>query len=283
MKSRHSPKHFKPKDGLVQHKSLGQVFLNTQWPVEKLTDLLVTRGVQRVIEIGPGGGILTEQLIKKGIHVTAIEKDARFAEQLTTKANSIDPTKLVVFNEDILEFDLRSWIAENQRTFGHSPLAVVGNIPYYISTPIILWVLPHLHHLVQASFMVQLEFAQRVVAAVDTKSYGSLSVFCQLRAHCEFNYEVGRHLFTPSPKVDSAVFSLRPKSLTEYSETLLQRCESITRATFHLRRKKLRNSVKPFLKGKPETDCPIDLNRRAETLTPQEFIQLTKFLFPELT
>ena len=265
-----------PKHGeITQKKSLGQVFLNTDWPVKKMVEQLVSFDIKRVIEIGPGNGILTMALAEAGIHVTAVEKDDRFAERLQGLVKD-DPRKLIdVENIDVTKFDLGAWI---KRT-GGAKCAVVGNIPYNISTPIIMWVLPELHHLEAAMFMVQLEFGQRVVSAPDTKDYGSLSVYCQLRAVCDFNFKVEKTCFTPVPKVDSAVITLRPRPEAVASEKQLQMTETICRVAFTQRRKKLRNGVKPFMGVLSETDCPIDLNRRAETLTPQDFVTLAGFLF----
>lgn len=144
-----------------------------------------------------------------------------------------------------------------------------------------MWLLPHLHLLNGSIFMVQLEFAQRVVAAPGGKDYGSLSVYCQLRAKCEFNFKVEKTCFTPIPKVDSAVMTLRSRHDEPAPGKLLQYTETICRVAFTQRRKKLRNSVKPFMRGRPDEDCPLDLNRRAETLSPEDFIKLAAFLFED--
>lgn len=265
-----------PRHGeITQKKSLGQVFLNTDWPVVKMVEQLQQFGIQRVIEIGPGNGILTLALANAGIHVTAVEKDDRFATRLVEITRE-DQRKLIeVENIDILKFDLARWVKQG----GGTKCAVVGNIPYNISTPIVMWVLPQLQHLEAAMFMVQLEFAQRIVSAPDSKDYGSLSVYCQLRAMCDFNFEVKKGCFTPIPKVDSAVITLRPRSEPAGSEKQLQFTETVCRVAFTMRRKKLRNGVKPFMGQLREEDCPIDLNRRAETLTPNDFVNLAGFLF----
>jgi 16S rRNA (adenine1518-N6/adenine1519-N6)-dimethyltransferase len=262
---------------ISQKKSLGQVFLNTDWPVNKVVEQAKDLGIKRVLEIGPGNGILTEALARSGIMVTAVEKDERFAARMLGLIDAGRVHNIEIVNTDILDFDLASWI---QRT-PDVPCGVVGNIPYNISTPIIMWLLPHLHHLNAAIFMVQLEFAQRVVAAPDSKDYGSLSVYCQLRANCEFNFKVEKTCFTPVPKVDSAVMTLRPRPDEPAPGKLLQYTETICRVAFTQRRKKLRNAVKPFMRGRSVDDCPLDLNRRAETLSPEDFIRLAAFLFED--
>jgi 16S rRNA (adenine1518-N6/adenine1519-N6)-dimethyltransferase len=262
---------------IIQKKSLGQVFLNTDWPVNKVVEQAHDLGIKRVLEIGPGNGILTEALSRAGIVVTAVEKDERFAARMMGLIDSGRVNNIEIVNTDILNFDLAAWIDK----IPNIPCGVVGNIPYNISTPIIMWLLPHLHRLNGAIFMVQLEFAQRVVAAPDSKDYGSLSVYCQLRAHCEFNFKVEKTCFTPVPKVDSAVMTLRPRPDEPAPGKLLQFTETICRVAFTQRRKKLRNAVKPFMRGRPDDHCPLDLNRRAETLSPEDFIRLAAFLFED--
>lgn len=262
---------------IYQKKSLGQVFLNTDWPVNRIADQLSSLGVKRVVEIGPGNGILTDALVRSGIKVTAIEKDDRFSERLSERVSRGELPGVEIVNQDILKFDISSWIAAQPEVNS----AVVGNIPYNISTPIVMWALPHVHKLKAITLMVQLEFAQRICAAVDTKDYGSLSVYCQLRSLCELNFKVERALFTPVPKVDSAVITLRARQKALTSEKSLHYAETICRIAFTQRRKKLRNTVKPFLKGREEAECPVDLNRRAETLEPTDFVLLAEFLFQD--
>ena len=261
--------------GIKQRKSLGQVFLSTDWPVRRMVEHLQQFSVRRVVEIGPGNGILTFALANAGIHVTAVEKDERFADHLTEIARTDHNQLIDVVHQDVLSFDLKSWIDRG----GGAPSAVVGNIPYNISTPIILWALPNISKIELAMFMVQLEFARRIVAQTDTKDYGSLSVHCQLRANCDLNFKVEKACFSPIPKVDSAVITMRSRPDGVTDEKLLQYTESVCRVAFTQRRKKLRNGVKSFMAPDSEGDCPIDLNRRAETLSPGEFVRLAKFLF----
>ena len=266
------------RSSISQKKSLGQVFLNTDWPVTRVVEQALDLGMKRVIEIGPGNGILTQALANAGIKVTAVEKDSRFAQRLQDMITADSPNRLQnveVLNVDILQFDLAEWI----KAGGGTPCGVVGNIPYNISTPIVMWVLPHISAIKGAIFMVQLEFGTRIVSEADSKNYGSLSVYCQLRAHCDFNFKVDKTCFTPVPKVDSAVMTLRPRSKLPASGKLLQYSETVCRIAFAQRRKKLRSAVKQFMSKLLEENCPIDLNRRAETLTPEEFVKLAGFLF----
>lgn len=263
--------------GIRQKKSLGQVFLNTDWPVQKVVTKLIGWKVKRVIEIGPGPGILTRALLEAGIHVTAVERDDRFVERLKDYKTMTDhpmTAKLEVVGEDILKFDLESWIGQS-----HESAAVVGNIPYNISSPIIMWVIPYLDQLKGVNFLTQLEFAARLAGQVGTKAYGSLSVFTQLRAQVTMDCKVDRSCFTPVPKVDSALVSLKPKP-GKLSPDKLREVENITRIAFTQRRKILKNAIKQYITDEDmAAKCSIDLNRRPDSLRPDEYIELARFIF----
>ena len=265
--------------GLKQKRSLGQVFLKVAWPVDKVCERVKLWGATRVLEIGPGGGALTRGLLDAGFKVTAVEKDDRFAEKLedykrgyVSKGNE----SLDIVSQDILKFDLEAWLSESKEL-----CAVVGNIPYNVSSPILMWVLPHLRKLKGVDFLVQLEFAQRLSANASTKSYGSLSVFSQLRAHVELECKVGRSCFQPIPKVDSALVTLRARS-SQLDPKLLKAVEQITRLAFQQRRKKIRNSISQILTEDHLKDCPIDLERRPDSLRPADYVELAKFIYPEI-
>ncbi len=260
-----------------QKKSLSQVFLRTEWPVKKVVERLQQWQVTRVLEIGPGGGILTRALLEHPWKVTAVEKDGRFAERLVDyyDANKADVKgTLEVVHQDVLKFDLEAWIAKSQE-----PTAVVGNIPYAISSPIVMWVLPCLQDLKAVEFLVQLEFAARLAGVANSKDYGSLSVYTQLRAQVQLECKVDRTCFTPVPKVDSALVILKPRT-SLIPDDFLQKVETVTRAAFTQRRKKLRNAIKAFVDDDQLDKCPIDLNRRPDSLRPEEFMELTRFIYP---
>ena len=263
---------------LRQKKSLGQVFLTTDWPVSRMIERLQELRVERVLEIGPGPGILTKGLVHAGLRVTAVEKDERWAQRLTENAETLSPDlrgNLKVVRDDILDFDWQGWIDG-----GHGRVGIVGNIPYNISTPILLRGINHMRDVAVMMFMTQLEFAARAVSGPDSKDFGSLSVFLQLRADCHLEFKVPRSAFHPVPKVDSAVLSLVPKR-ERLAEPILQHAEQVTRLAFMQRRKKLRNSIRQLLDARGGDDgCPIDLERRADSLTPREYIELAQFLFP---
>lgn len=259
-------------------RSMGQVFLTELWPVRRIVQLLQNWGVTNVLEIGPGPGILTKGLLEAEFNVTAVEKDDYLYEQLVEmkEYDRLPNSKLLTLHhEDILKFDFESWLKSRK-----GKTAIVGNIPYNISSPILITTLSHVHKVVGMVYLTQLEFAMRVTASSNTKSYGSLTVFTQLRAKTNLEGKVDRSCFRPPPKVDSALISITPRPIDIPLQALLK-VELVTRSCFMQRRKVLRNALKPFLTPENEPDCPIDLTRRPETLRVDEFVNLAKYFFPE--
>ena len=219
---------------------------------------------------------MTKHLLEGGLNVTCIEKDTRFAELLQERKEELTTShggSLEIINEDILKFDLESWI-EN----APEASAVCGNIPYNISSPILNKVLPQIEKIKIASFMVQLEFGQRVCSSSGNKNYGSLSVFSQLRAKTNLDFVVPKGCFSPVPKIDSAVISFT-RPTRKYSEELLLKAETVTRQSFTMRRKKLGNAMAKFLNGKDLEGVPVNLDQRPDVTTPEEYIAMTKFIF----
>lgn len=262
--------------GFRQKKSLGQVFLKEQWPIQKIVEHIQAKGVSRVLEIGPGGGVLTKAMLEAGIRVTSVEKDDRLTERLKDYfylSLGIGPDRFELVHQDVLKFDLEAWLASSKE-----PTLIVGNIPYNISSPILMWLMPHLQQVAGACFLVQLEFGQRLSSQPSQKSYGSLSVFAQLRAKVELLFKVDRTCFQPVPKVDSAVVALEGKP-QQLDAKLLQKVELLTRTVFTQRRKMLRNGAGQFLGADGEDNCPTDLNRRPDSLSPEEFVELAQHLF----
>ena len=222
--------------------------------------MLVERGVESVLEIGPGEGILTKELLKNGVEVAAVEKDQRFFELLNATEK---------YNEDILTFNIQEWIDKNKR---RASAAIVGNIPYNISTPIIRTLLPYADKLNCILLMVQKEFAHKLT----DQGASALSLITQLRADVGVEFEVGRENFNPVPKVDSSVISLRYKN-RGLDETALKKIEKLIQHSFLQRRKKLRNTLKPFLESDHRVPDSL-LEKRPDSLSVDEYIELSMLL-----
>ena len=286
------PRHSKPSDNPDsprQRKALSQVFLKVDWPVTRMVDLLVERGIGNVLEIGPGGGVLTRELLTKGLDVVAIERDERFASLLPTvlglashgasqerlgSAPSLGA--LQVITGDAIREDWSDLLAKGS---SRNQRAIVGNIPYHLSTPLLMKGLAQLSQVQLILFMTQKEFAIRLAAAHGSKDYGSLSVFAQLRADIQLVFEVPRTAFKPVPKVDSAVVLLTARTKSPLSDRQLDLTEIISRQVFSQRRKKLSNSLRGLIEqAAPVAAAPVDLAQRPEDLSPDDFVTLAAWL-----
>ena len=244
-------------------KSLGQNFLRDLNIVRKIIQVLDCPVNNQVIEIGPGTGALTKELIDKYKHFTAIEIDQRAYEFLKNEYPDLD-----IRNGDVLKMNWNDVIEAPEKA------CVIGNLPYYITSPILFHVLDNRKYFKQAVFMVQKEVARRIVAEHGSKEYGILSVQLQLMCDVKYEFTVSRQVFYPVPNVDSAVISLLfNKNDLKCSDTHLK---LVVRTAFGQRRKKLRNALSTIITS--STKIPFDLNRRAEELTPGEFEDMTVWM-----
>ena len=257
------PKTIRPK------KSLGQNFLSDPNTARKIVASLGAPPDAAVVEIGPGTGALTGELLSRYEDLTAIEVDARSVELLRHKYPRLD-----VRHTDVLEVDWDALSAEKGRR-----LSVIGNLPYYITSQILFSLFEARHVLVEAVVMMQLEVAERLVAAPRTKAYGILSVFTQLYTEPSLLFRVSPHVFFPQPDVTSAVvrlvFGKGDEDLAGVDPDVLKQ---VVKATFNQRRKTLRNSLHFWTRDR-NVELPDDLaNKRAEELTPAAFVQLARYL-----
>lgn len=246
-------------------KSLGQNFLSDSRYVQQILNLVPKEQSGKLIEIGPGTGVLTPWLYQINSNFEGYEIDDRAIQIL----NRDFPT-IPVFQKDFLKTDLES-IA------GDEKLTVVGNIPYYITSPILFHLFDQQQLMQTAVIMMQKEVAERIVAEPRTKAYGILSVQAQIFASVTKAFDVPRSAFMPRPNVDSSVLVFEFDK--DVSGLDIQLFKSVVRTAFNQRRKMMRNSLKPLL-GDHELPEKLGM-RRPESLTPQEFVELTEF-FGEL-
>ena len=250
-------------------KSLGQNFLNDPNTARKIAGTLFAGAGASVVEIGPGTGALTEQLLDRCDDLTVIEVDERAVTLLREKYSGLD-----VRHADVLEVD---WPALAREKGG--ALHVIGNLPYYITSPILFALLDAREHLAEAVLTMQLEVAERLTAEPHTKAYGIPSVLTQLYARPELLFEVSRHVFYPKPRVTSAVVRLTfgdgPGDRADVDPGWVR---TIVRAAFNKRRKMLRNSLRTWTKDRG-IPFPDDWGRlRAEALSPAMFLELARYL-----
>lgn len=237
-------------------KSLGQHFLNDVRIADKIASLVEPHVDELILEIGPGTGVLTRPLCTQYRNtILAVEADPRAVEVLQPLSQSAN---LKIILCDILSFDLPK---EN--------FVAVGNLPYYISSPILFYFLNHKAQFRKGVFMLQLEVARRIAAPPGNKEYGILSILLGRHYVCKLAFKVSAGAFRPPPKVESAILTLeRRTAVTELDESLFR---NIVKTAFNQRRKMLSNSLKSLkILINPEY-----LNLRPEQLSIQQFEELT--------
>ena len=245
-------------------KHLGQHFLTAPDIARRIADTLLFEDYENVLEIGPGTGVLTQFLIPKTKQLKVVELDKESIAYLNIHYPSLAGN---IINDDILKLDLK-------KLYGETPLAIIGNFPYNISTQIVFKVLENRNQIPFFSGMFQKEVAERICEPPGSKKYGILSVLTQLFYEADYCFTVKPGVFNPPPKVDSGVIQLKRKSVFQFpcDEKLLFR---VIKTSFQQRRKTLRNSLKSFgLPSNLTEDSIFDL--RPEKLTGNEFIALTQ-------
>jgi 16S rRNA (adenine1518-N6/adenine1519-N6)-dimethyltransferase len=244
-------------------KSLGQHFLTDNNIIAKILTSVEAGEGDRIIEIGPGTGALTKWLVKSHTDVHAIEVDERAAEILNNEL-----PELHLHQKDVLKVRWEEMVQSTGKNI------VLGNLPYYITSPILFSVLEKRALFTEAIFMMQKEVAQRLVASPSSKEYGILSVQTQLMSSPEILFDVSPNSFSPPPKVMSSVIKLRfDKPALACSDQMLKR---VVRTAFNQRRKKLSNALKPVL-GDVQPDG-FDYSKRAEDWQPDIYADLAERL-----
>jgi len=259
-------------------KSLGQNFLQDEDAIEQIAEAGGAGPEDLVIEIGPGMGVLTRALAERAGRVVAIELDSRLIPILERSLSHYG--NVTVLNEDILKADLHGIIKEAAMP---GDVKIVGNLPYYITTPILLGLLEQDVPAESITAMVQKEVAERIVAGPGGKDYGVLSVSLQYYCRADYVLDVPAESFRPKPKVDSAVVKLTLKDRSERLEPEKEKAffETVKRS-FSQRRKTLGNSLSGFCGASKEQttealeSAGIEPSRRAETLSIEEFIKVSE-------
>ena len=253
-------------------KSLGQHFLNDRRILERIVDTLGLSGEETVVEIGPGRGSLTDVLAPHVKRLVAIEYDRALAARL--RERYAENVAVQIIEADVLTVNLGE-------AAGGGPYRLVGNVPYYITTPILFHAL-EAPRPERAVYLVQREVADRIVAAPGSKEYGALSVNVQAVAHAKLMFRVAPGSFQPPPKVESAVIRIEPRAdpvVTETEETAFRR---FVQDAFGMRRKQVRRVLRALWSVSPEVAddvlarCGIDPSARPETLSPEDFARLIR-------
>lgn len=266
--------------GLAAKKGLGQNFLVDRNIVGRILENAALDGESWVLEIGPGLGALTGPLAERAAQVVAVEIDRELAAVLR---EVLAHPRIAIVEGDALEMDWRE-LLEDMGWRGQ-PMSLVANLPYYITSPLIMKALESGLPFTSIVVMVQKEVAERMLAAPGSKDYGVLSLAVQYYAEGSLVMKVPRTVFLPAPKVDSAVVRLlpRPPKVSAPRKELFQ----VIRAAFQQRRKTLRNALKALTVewglGLEQLDgalarCGLEPGVRGERLSLEEYSQLTEEL-----
>lgn len=246
-------------------KRFGQNFLTDPGIINRIARAINAGSEDRVVEIGPGRGALTESLAASGCNLTLIEIDRDLAASLAEKFPEAE-----LITADVMK--------TNFQDFEPGPLRVAGNLPYNISTPLLFHLFQYGSLISDMHFMLQLEVVNRMTADVSTRAYGRLSVMTQLYCETEKLFEVPPEAFTPRPKVQSAIIRLRPKPLPPAMDTNL--LEKILIAAFSARRKTIRNALKGFFTPEQLESAGVNPSLRPENLTIEQFAACVSLIRP---
>jgi len=264
-------------------KSLGQHFLVQEEIFDKIIEHCNLTSDDVVVEIGAGLGGLTTRLAKQVKMVLAIEKDGNLVNLLRTKI--IKNKNIKIIHQDALIFDYHQAAQEAGK-----PLKVIGNLPFFIASPITFKLLRKREAIETMIFMYQKEVAERLVALPGNKNYGLLTVIANLYADLKPILAVGKEAFYPRPKVDSKVIKFdllpQPRLAVKNEEFLLL----VVKSLFAQRRKKLRNAIRTLINNKVSlefaerifAEITINPDQRPEMLTLEKFVGLSNRLFEEL-
>lgn len=253
-------------------KRFGQHFLVDDMIIDAIVRTIMPRAGQIMVEIGPGLGALTQPLVERLGHLVVVELDRDLAARLRARGD------LTVLQADVLAVNF-SQLLVSRRT-GNPALAserdarrlrVVGNLPYNISTPILFHLLDHVDAIEDQHFMLQKEVVERMVAAPDTAAFGRLSVMLQWRYEMDNWLHVPPESFSPPPRVDSAMVSMRPRAVTQPVDVAL--LGTIVQIAFSQRRKLLRHTLGRWLDERGYAG-QFDLQRRAQEVPVHEYLAL---------
>ncbi|MEG8946056.1 16S rRNA (adenine(1518)-N(6)/adenine(1519)-N(6))-dimethyltransferase RsmA [Rosettibacter firmus] len=252
-------------------KRFGQNYIFDKNIIQKIIDEFNPQSEDLVLEIGPGRGALTSELIGKTKKFIAVEIDKRIVKKLAEKFPELE-----IINEDFLKIKLESFVESNNK------LRIIGNIPYNITSPILFKLIDERKFVSDALLMVQYEVAKRIIAKEGTKDYSLLSVLLNFFAQTEFCFKISPNVFYPKPKVYSALIKIRfYDSLQEDVDEKL--FISVVKAAFGNRRKTLKNSLsnsifRTIISRSSSDSISHLLSKRAEDLSIKDFVELYKYI-----
>jgi 16S rRNA (adenine1518-N6/adenine1519-N6)-dimethyltransferase len=260
-------------DNFFHKKKWGQNFLKDKNIVAKIVRESGITPEDEIWEIGPGMGILTEAILNVSKNLTAFEIDNDVIEIIEERFGN----QVKLIKGDVIKTDWNELL--------HNKVHIVANIPYQITSPLLYKICNHSDKIASATLMVQKEFADRLRAVPNTKEYAALTIKTQFFYNIKMLFKVPAHVFNPPPRVDSAIIRLEIRDDIPQIDNL-KLFNRLVDASFAMRRKTLRNNLKNFLGTENlqllEEENIIDLRRRGETLSEEEFLNLYYYLNDKL-
>lgn len=244
-------------------KRFGQNFLQNQHVINDIIRSINPRDGDNILEIGPGLGALTQPLLKNLSHLTAIEIDRDLQAHLKVLPGTGE--KLTIIDADALTIDYSQ--------FGPK-LRVIGNLPYNISTPLLLHLLHFTPYIRDMHFMLQKEVVERMAASPGSKAWGRLSVMLQYYCEVDHLFNVPPEAFEPRPKVDSAIVRIVPREESPWPAVEFSALEQLVAKAFSMRRKTLANNLKPVISAAELIEMGIDPGTRPEQIGVLDYARL---------
>jgi 16S rRNA (adenine1518-N6/adenine1519-N6)-dimethyltransferase len=254
----------------------GQNFLVDPGAIRRIVEAAGSLAGLIPLEIGPGRGALTEELLGRVERLVAVEVDPRLSADLRAR---FSPERLVVIEADVLSLDWAS-VAASARVTASRPIAVIGNLPYNISKPFVMRLVEQRRRIARAVLMLQREVVERIVASPGGRNYGAMGVLVGAAYRVERLFDLRPGAFRPRPKVVSTVTRWRPRSAEELPESVEVALRACLKASFGHRRRTLFNNLRSALSGDERTvasllrQAELDGSLRPEAITPEGYRRL---------
>tara|TARA_B100000683_G_scaffold81669_1_gene80558 strand:- start:459 stop:1223 length:765 start_codon:yes stop_codon:yes gene_type:complete len=248
-------------------KSLGQNFLVDGKVISEIINHVNPDSSDIFLEIGPGKGAITRELISKAGLTHAVEIDDILSKELS---NFEDKGDFIVHHEDILNFD--------PSKLSHRQIRLIGNLPYNISTPIMFWSFKNINFFEDMHFMFQKEFGERLFASNNSKNFGRLTVITQYLTNPYYCFSITSDSFSPKPKVDSVFLRLEPIKGRKYDDPIAIKLQEITQIAFMHKRKMVGKSLEKVISNNSLNELNIDGRMRPENISVEDYIKIAETL-----
>ena len=251
-------------------KRLSQNFLTDSLVISKILDVINPKEDERFFEIGSGKGALTKMFVDRVKVMESVEIDKDLLPKL--KQLELSSNNLRIHEGNILKFNLDS-LSENKHKY-----RVVGNLPYNISSKIMMWSFKNMKRIEDLHFMFQKEFGERLISNPGNKSYGRLSILTQYMFESFYLFKILPESFTPKPSVESIFIRFIPRQRKDINSPKTKKLQEITHMLFSKRRKKISTSFKKILSKNELIDLRVNPDDRPELLEVRDFLRLTEYL-----